>query len=86
MPKAPSDGGFGSLLPSHPRQTQGGKCSVGIILRSMGENDAESLRSALADVESYSSASLARALCEYGYKISHSSVQRHRSKGCHCGE
>ncbi|NBZ97138.1 MAG: hypothetical protein EBR40_12100 [Proteobacteria bacterium] len=86
MAKAPQlgSGGFGSLLEKHSRSQPGGRCSIGAILEDMDDKDAADFRLALADRKTYSSSSLARALNEYGYKTSHSSVQRHRTKGCQC--
>lgn len=66
---------------SSPRK--GPSCSVGMILRSVGGDQAKALNAAMSDLDIQSGA-IAKWLGKQGFDCKSHTVARHRRKECRC--
>lgn len=60
------------------------RCSVARALDALDEQEADELRAALADPETYTGAQISRALARRGMRTPQQQVQRHRAGHCGC--
>lgn len=68
-------------LAQYQKPLVGGKCTVCHLLRTLPEDEAESLNAAFAD-PMFSNTGLSRILKAEGYSIGYSTVGRHRRAEC----
>jgi Ca2+-binding EF-hand superfamily protein len=68
------------------RKRQGGTCTLALIYQQLTKKDAAELREifALPSID-VNNAMIQRALGSMGYKLSNSTIQRHRAGECACG-
>lgn len=67
------------------RVVKGPSCSIAILLTTLPDDDAATLRRALGDVHIPSTV-IAKALTDIGQRIQSKTVQRHRRGDCECGD
>jgi hypothetical protein len=82
MSKPPT---LAELLASNKKQAVGPKCRVCVLLSMLKGNDLAMFEAALADVDQFSAAGLARAATGFGCTMGRSSVERHRRGDCATG-
>lgn len=77
--------GLAARLAGGPPPRKDLRCTVGRLIASLPEGEAEALRAALAD-ENWQGVEIAQALGEEGHKIGGYTIQRHRRAQCRCDE
>lgn len=67
--------------------TRGPQCSVGLLIRSIGDTDpdlAEEVRVAIEDRLDLTSGAISRQLAALGHDLHRKRVERHRRRDCRC--
>jgi len=64
---------------------RGAKCTLGQLIKTMGEEDVHAINEAMADVM-IDSNTISVWLSNRGYQIKRHTVARHRRKECRCDE